>query len=99
MKSNSGNLGKSDETEEEVDGGEARGGIYSAWDMTKQDQTWQMAEKKNIQVVLGLDDQAPSSPDKTSAGKSEVLSEGELLNGTREVGDTGKDKSPLFIVC
>lgn len=49
----------------------------------------------SVQVVLGLDDEAPSSPNDTGAGQSEVLSERELLGGTSEVGDTGKDKSPL----
>ena len=49
----------------------------------------------HIQVVLGFDDKAPSSPNNTGAGQGEVLSEGELLGGTSEIGDTGKDKSPL----
>jgi hypothetical protein len=62
-----------------------------------------------VQVVLRLDNEAPASPDDTGAGQGEVLSEGELLGGTSEIGDTGKDKSPLkatnevsmcvYIVC
>lgn len=48
-----------------------------------------------LQVVLGLDDQAPSSPDEASAGQGKVLCERELLDGSRKVRDTGKDKSPL----
>jgi hypothetical protein len=51
-----------------------------------------------IQVVLGLDDEAPASPDNTGARQGEVLGEGEVLDGTSEVGDTGKDKSPLQVV-
>jgi hypothetical protein len=51
-----------------------------------------------IQVVLGLDDEAPAGPDNTGTGQGEVLSEGEVLDGTSEVGDTGEDKSPLQIV-
>lgn len=50
----------------------------------------------DVQNVTGLDDQAPASPDGTSAHKSSVLSEGELLGGTVEVGDTGDDKRPLL---
>jgi hypothetical protein len=61
------------------------------------------------EVVLGLDDEAPTSPDDTGASKGKVLGEGELLGRTSEIGDTGKDKSPLqatnqvsmcaYIVC
>lgn len=47
------------------------------------------------EVVLGLDDHAPASPDETGAGQGKVLGEGELLGGACEVGDTGKDESPL----
>jgi hypothetical protein len=49
----------------------------------------------SVQVVLRLNDEAPPGPDNTGASQSEVLSERELLGGTSEVGDTGKDKSPL----
>lgn len=52
----------------------------------------------DIQVVLGLDDEAPASPDNTGAGQGQVLGEGEVLNGTSEIGDTGEDKSPLQLI-
>lgn len=48
-----------------------------------------------VQHVLGADDEAPASPDETGACEGEVLGEGELLGGTGEVGDTGKDERPL----
>lgn len=51
-----------------------------------------------IQVVLGLDDEAPASPDNTGAGQGKVLGEGEVLDGTSEIGDTGEDKSPLQVI-
>lgn len=44
------------------------------------------------QVVLGGDDHAPSRPDETGGGQGQVLSDGELLDGTSEVGDTGNDE-------
>lgn len=47
------------------------------------------------EVVLGLDDQAPSGPDEAGAGQGKVLSERELLDGARKVGDAGDDESPL----
>jgi hypothetical protein len=51
--------------------------------------------RKSGQVVLGLDDQAPSGPDEAGAGQGKVLSERELLDGARKVGDAGEDESPL----
>lgn len=47
------------------------------------------------EVVLGLDDEAPASPDDAGAGQGKVLGEGELLGGTSKVGDAGEDESPL----
>lgn len=44
------------------------------------------------QVVLGGDDHAPSRPDETGGGQGQVLGDGELLDGTSEVGDTGNDE-------
>lgn len=51
------------------------------------------------QHVLGLDNQAPTSPDEARGGQGAVLGEGELLGGAGEIGDTGEDKSPLRSVC
>ena len=48
-----------------------------------------------LQVVLGLDDEAPTSPDDAGTGQGKVLGEGELLGGTSKVGDAGEDESPL----
>lgn len=48
-----------------------------------------------IQVVLGGDDHAPTSPDAASGHQGTVLSEGELLGRAAKIGDTGDDKSPL----
>lgn len=50
----------------------------------------------HVQVVLGLDDQAPAGPDDTGGRQGGVLGEGELLGGTGKVGDTGEDESPLY---
>lgn len=47
------------------------------------------------QVVLGLDDEAPSSPDEAGGEQGGVLSAGKGLNGSSKVGDTGNDQSPL----
>lgn len=49
----------------------------------------------SVQVVLGLDDEAPSGPDHAGAGQGEELCKGQLLGGTGEVRDTGDDESPL----
>ena len=49
----------------------------------------------NVQDVLGLDDQAPAGPYQARASEREVLGEGELLDGTSKVGDTGDDERPL----
>jgi len=49
-----------------------------------------------VQVVLGLDDEAPPGPDEAGAGESKVLRKRELLCGTGKVGDAGEDERPLF---
>lgn len=80
-----GDLNDSDESEEEVYGGEAAqvsGCIKGRYGDV-------------VQVVLGLDDQAPTGPDETGAGQGEVLGERELLGRTSEIGNTSEDKSPL----
>lgn len=87
VRNDSGDLGETNETEEEVGGGETIGGVRYKM---------QQEGQESVQVVLGLDDQAPSGPDETGAGQGKVLGEGELLDGSREVGDTGKDESPLL---
>ncbi len=53
-------------------------------------------DRDNIQVVLGLDDQAPTGPDCTGCHEGAVLLERELLSRSEEVGDTSKDEAPLF---
>lgn len=53
-------------------------------------------ETKNIQDVLWLDDQAPTSPDCTGTCESNVLSQGKLFCGTVEIGYTGEDNRPLY---
>lgn len=50
---------------------------------------------EHLQVVLGLDDQAPASPDDTGASQSKVLSQRKLLGRTSKVGNASKDESPL----
>lgn len=50
----------------------------------------------HVQVVLGLDDQAPAGPDDTGGRQGGVLGEGKLLGGTGKVGDAGEDESPLY---
>lgn len=85
----SGNLDQTDDSEEEVDGGEA---------ITRALADAQRDNKRghgNVQNVLGLDDKTPAGPDKAGTGQGEVLGEGEVLGGAREVGDAGNDESPL----
>lgn len=50
----------------------------------------------DVQVVLGLDDQAPPGPDDAGAGQGKVLGKRELFGGAGKVGDAGEDKSPLY---
>lgn len=85
----SGDLDQADDSEEEVDGGEAN---------TRALVDAQRDNKRghgDVQDVLGLDDETPAGPDKAGAGQGEVLGEGEVLGGAREVGDAGNDESPL----
>lgn len=49
----------------------------------------------DVQVVLGLDDEAPAGPDETGAGEGKVLRQGELLDGAGKVGDASDDEAPL----
>jgi glutamine cyclotransferase len=49
----------------------------------------------SVQIVLGLDDQAPTGPDETSASQGKVLGKGQLFGGTGKVGNTGNNESPL----
>jgi hypothetical protein len=55
--------------------------------------------RRDIQDVSWLDDQAPSCPDHTSSCEGYILGDGELLCGTREIGDTGEDETPLLKFC
>lgn len=54
--------------------------------------------EENEQNVLGLDDQAPASPDCTGGSKGSVLGEREGLCWACEVGNTSKDEGPLVRV-
>lgn len=81
-----------DETEEEVDGSKAKRQSVSPGFL-------HMMEKgRRIQVVLGLDDQAPPGPDQTSARQGKVLREGELFGRAGKVGDAGEHESPLPVL-
>lgn len=51
--------------------------------------------RKDVQVVLGLDNQAPARPDETRAGQGKVLRKRQLLDGAGKVGDAGNDERPL----
>lgn len=84
----SGDLDEADQSEEEVDSGETGVCVSCGWDRNR-------GTGAVIQVVLGLDDEAPAGPDDAGAGQGEVLGEGELLGGTSKVGDAGEDESPL----
>lgn len=51
---------------------------------------------RDVQNVLWLNDQAPTSPDGTGGGQGSVLGQGEGLGWAPEVGDTGEDECPLL---
>lgn len=51
---------------------------------------------RDIQHVLGGDDETPSSPYRAGCDESEVLRQGELFGGTRKVGNTRDDEGPLL---
>lgn len=52
--------------------------------------------ERSVQHVPGLDDHAPTGPDGAGGHEGTVLCEGELFGGTREVGDTSDNQTPLF---
>ena len=54
-----------------------------------------MEDRKHAQIVLGLDDQAPTSPDETGGSQGAVLGERQLLGRARKVGDTCEDETPF----
>ena len=51
----------------------------------------------DVQNVLRLNDQAPTSPDRTGSGQGCVLSEGKRLGWAPEIGDTREDECPLCV--
>ena len=53
----------------------------------------------NIQVVLGFDDETPSSPDDTGTHQGKVTLDGNLLGGKLELGKCDGCKTPLHHRC
>ena len=51
-----------------------------------------------VRNVARLDDQAPARPYHTSRRQRRVLVDGEVLNGSVEVTDTGNNETPLFFL-
>jgi hypothetical protein len=47
--------------------------------------------RSDSQEVLRFDDEAPTGPNRAGACKGNVLCEGEVLGGAREVTDTRQD--------
>lgn len=90
IEGDAGYLDDADHSEEEVYGGETVG-VEGRQRLVFVYFFRKMGRRENIvvQVVLGLDDQAPSGPDETGRGEGGVLCEGELLGGARKVRDTG----------
>lgn len=64
---------------------------------------WNLKERKYqgiwtteyVQIVLGLDDQAPACPDGTGSCESCILGEGELFSWAIEICYAGKNNTPL----
>jgi hypothetical protein len=57
-----------------------------------------VGREKDIQDITRFNNQAPTSPDHACGCEGHVLGEGELFGGAVEVGDSGYDEAPLFIV-
>lgn len=85
----SGDLDNADDTEEEVDCSQTVNSISS-------NPASNIETACNVQDVSRLDNQAPSSPDSTSASKGNVLRQRELLSWTVEIGYTGENEAPLL---
>lgn len=89
MHADAGELDDADDAEEEVDGGEA-GRERQSGSRVREERC------RHVQVVLGLDDEAPARPDEAGAGEGKVLRDRQLLGGTGKVGDAGEDERPLL---
>ena len=51
--------------------------------------------KRDVQDIPRLDNKAPPSPDSAGSDECSVGVEGELFGWASEVGDSGKDDTPL----
>lgn len=77
--------------EEEVDSSKAEQSVYLYQRGSRRE-----AKGRDVQHVLRGDDETPSSPYCAGCDESEVLRQGELFGGTREVGNTCDDEGPLL---
>lgn len=99
MHGNTRDLRNSDQGEEEVDSGKPMMmamsvSFYPVTDLSASDkETASIGDY--LQDVPGLDDEAPSRPDKASAGQGEVLRKGQFLGRSSQIGNASQDESPL----
>ena len=91
-----GDLDDADHAEEEVDSSEAMlGGAVVSKVLQDTARARDNANCHFLQVVLGLDDQAPPRPDDARRRQGPVLRKRQLLGRAGKVGDASEDKTPF----